>query len=60
MNDGSVIRAKVVLLEVKRAVGQFNADGDPIYVMQMTAVNQVRAPDNLRKEYVPPADDKDA
>ncbi len=58
LSDGSVIRAKVVLLEIKRAVGQFNIDGDPIYVMQLTAVNQVVAPEHLRKGYIPKIEDK--
>lgn len=58
LDDGSTIRAKGAILEVKRAVGQFNSDGDPIYVMQLTIVTQLRAPDELKKGYVPPSVDK--
>jgi S-adenosylhomocysteine hydrolase len=58
LDDGSILRGKVVILEAKRAVGQFNAEGDPVYLMQMTMVNQVKAPDNLRKGYVEPSADK--
>lgn len=50
LDDGSVIRVKAVLLEVKRAVDQYTPDGDPIYLMQNALVNQVKAPDNLRKK----------
>lgn len=50
--DGSVIRGKVVILDVKRAVGQFNTEGDPVYLLQMTMVNRVQAPDHLRKDNV--------
>jgi hypothetical protein len=50
LSDGSVIRLKAVLLEVKKAVGQYTPDGDPIYIMQSAQVNQVKAPENLRKK----------
>jgi hypothetical protein len=50
LSDGSVIRLKSVLLEVKRAVGQYTIEGDPIYVMQSAQVNQVKAPEELRKK----------
>jgi hypothetical protein len=50
LDDGSVLRAKAIVLDVKRAVDQFNLDGDPIYVMQLTVVNQVKAPEHLRKK----------
>ncbi len=48
--DGTVIRAKAVLLDVKKLVGQFNADGEPIYELQLTMVNQARVPDQLKKK----------
>jgi hypothetical protein len=47
--DGTVIRAKSVLLDVKKMIGQFNADGEPVYVMQLTGVNQARVPERLKK-----------
>lgn len=47
--DGSVIRLKAALLDVKRAVNQYSADGNPIYVFQFAVVNQVSAPDSLKK-----------
>ncbi len=48
--DGTVIRAKAAVLDVKKMVGQYNAEGDPIYVLQLTMVNQTRIPDNLKKK----------
>ncbi len=52
LDDGSVIRTKVAMIDVKRAVGQFNsANGDPMYVMQMTIVTTVKAPDHLKKQH---------
>jgi hypothetical protein len=50
LEDGSVIRAKGVLLDVKKMVGQYNQDGEPIYVLQLTLVNQARVPDLLKKK----------
>src|SRR5258706_7481795 len=48
--DGTVIRAKAAVLDVKKMVGQYNPEGEPIYVLQLTVVNQTRVPDNLKKE----------
>jgi hypothetical protein len=48
--DGTLIRAKAVLLDVKKMVGQFNVDGEPIYELQLTMVNQARVPDQLKKK----------
>jgi hypothetical protein len=51
LNDKTVIRAKVAMIDVKRAAGQFNTiTGEPIYVMQMTIVTNVIAPDELKKK----------
>ena len=47
--DGTVIRAKAVVLDVKKMVGQYNADGEPVYELQLTMVNQTRIPDKLKK-----------
>lgn len=50
LSDGTVIRTKAALLEAKRAVGQYSQDGNPIYVFNFAGLNQVVAPDNLRKK----------
>jgi hypothetical protein len=50
LDDRSVIRAKAVILDVKRAVGQFNIDGNPVYIMQMTMVHNLIAPSSLKKK----------
>jgi hypothetical protein len=54
LNDGTKIRAKAVLLDVKKAVGQFSLEGEPVYVMQITMVNNAIVPDELRRGYVAP------
>jgi hypothetical protein len=48
--DNTVIRAKAVVLDAKRLVGQYGADGEPIYMIQVTLINQTKAPDNLKKK----------
>jgi hypothetical protein len=48
--DGTVLRAKTVVLDVKKLIGQYNQDGEPVYEMQMTMVNQARVPENLKKK----------
>jgi len=48
--DGTVLRAKATVLDVKKLIGQYNAEGEPIYMLQLTMVNQTRVPDNLKKK----------
>jgi hypothetical protein len=50
LKDGTLIRTKAVLLDVKKMTGQFNAEGDPIYAMQMVLASQTRIPENLKKK----------
>ena len=50
LEDGTVIRAKGVLLAVKKMTGQFNVEGEPVYVMHLTLVNQARVPEQLKKK----------
>ena len=48
--DGTIIRAKAVVLDVKRMLDQYNTDGEPIYELQLTMINQTRVPDKLKKK----------
>jgi len=50
LDDGSTIRLKALLLDTKRAIGQYSPDGNPLYIFQFAVVNQVIAPENLRKK----------
>ena len=50
LTDGSVLRVKAAVLDVKTAVGQYSTDGDPIYLIQAAVVTQVKAPDRLRRK----------
>jgi hypothetical protein len=55
LDDGATIRVKAVILDVKRAIDQFNTDGDPIYIMQTAMVTRTIAPAELKR---PPAKEK--
>jgi hypothetical protein len=48
--DGTILRTKAVVLDVKKMVGQYNPEGEPIYEMQLTMVSQSRAPEKLKKK----------
>lgn len=47
--DGSVVRLKGVLIDAKKAVDQYAPDGKPIYILQMTLVNDLVVPEHLMK-----------
>ena len=49
LDDGSVIRVKLVATEVLRLDGEYDPTGNPVYLMQSTNVMAVDAPDNLRR-----------
>src|SRR4051812_23552014 len=50
LQDGSVLRVKASILDVKRVLDQYGPDGNPLYVMQFAFVNQLVAPDHLKKK----------
>ncbi|MCL5953756.1 MAG: hypothetical protein M1509_04520 [Nitrospirae bacterium] len=51
LGDGSKIRLKIVATSILRLVGQFNADGDPIYIVKNgQVVTVLQAPDALRRK----------
>lgn len=47
--DGTVLRVKAAVLDVKRALDQYDPSGNPIYLVQATFVTQLRVPDNLKR-----------
>lgn len=51
LEDGSVIRLKVVATAVLRIEGQYTPDGDPLYLVKNgQVVSVISAHDNLRKK----------
>jgi hypothetical protein len=50
VEDGSIIRAKLVATEVIRVDGRYDEQGNPMYVMHTTQVLWVDSPHELRRE----------
>jgi hypothetical protein len=49
LDDGAVIRTKGVLVDVKKMLDQYNDNGEPIYVLQLSVVHELVVPANLKK-----------
>ena len=47
--DGSLLRVKQVATEVWRIVGEYDAEGNPLYVIRTAGVLTAAAPDELKK-----------
>ena len=48
LSDGTTLRMKPVVLEVRRDKGQYTASGDPVYHVKNSIVFDIRAPASLR------------
>lgn len=50
LGDGTVIKMKLVATEVWRVDGEYDQDGNPMYVVKSSNVLTVNPPDELRKK----------
>ena len=50
VDDGTVIRVKLVATEVLRLDEQYDAQDNPIYLLQSTNVMAVSSPDKLKRK----------
>lgn len=50
VEDGSIIRTKLVATEVIKVDGKYDEQGNPLYVLHSTQVLWVDSPDDLRRE----------
>ena len=48
VDDGSLIKMKLVVTEVLRVEGHYDATGNPLYIVQSTNVVAVDVPEELR------------
>lgn len=48
LDDGTVVRMKVVAMEMVRVDGQYDAEGNPLYFINSTNVTHVSAPNELK------------
>lgn len=49
LDDGSVIKLKTITTEIVRVDGQYDPDGNPVYVVKSTNIVTVSAPEKLRR-----------
>jgi hypothetical protein len=49
LDDGTVVRLKLVVTAAYRVKDQWDPEGNPVYVLTSTNVVKTSSPDNLRK-----------
>lgn len=49
LDDGTVVRVKLVATEVVRVDGEYDGEGNPVYVVYSSNVTHVSAPEDLKK-----------
>ena len=49
LDDGTIIKLKPVATEVFRIDGQYDAQGNPVYVLQSTNILVVNVPDEQKR-----------
>ncbi len=50
LEDGSTIRMKAVVSDIMRLTGEFDPEGNPIYLVKSANMMVVKAPDELKKK----------
>ena len=50
LDDGTVVKIKLVATKVLRVDNKYDNEGNPLYVIQSTNITSVNAPDNLKKK----------
>jgi len=50
LDDGTVVKIKLVATKVLRIDNKYDAEGNPLYFVQSTNVVSVNAPDNLKRK----------
>lgn len=50
LEDGTILKLKAVLTNVYRIDGQYDAEGNPMYILQSTNVISANAPQELRRK----------
>jgi hypothetical protein len=50
LEDGSTVRMKAVVTEIVRVDGEFDPEGNPIYMVKAGNMIVVKSPENLKKK----------
>ena len=48
--DGTIIKMKLVISEIYRIDGNYDAEGNPLYQIKSANVPVVKSPDNLKRK----------
>ncbi len=49
VDDGSVIKLKTITSQILRVDGEYDNEGNPIYIIRSTNIVSISAPDKLRR-----------
>jgi hypothetical protein len=50
LSDGTIFKIKIVMSEIWRLDGEFDAAGNPTYFFKAAPLTSVRAPDELKRK----------
>lgn len=50
LDDGTVIKTRTALVDVKRVVDQYAPNGDPLYIIQAAAITNIEAKPELKRK----------
>lgn len=50
LDDGSVLKLKTVATQIVRLIGEYDSEGNPIYVVKSGNIVTVTAPEHLKKK----------
>ncbi|MDO8662693.1 MAG: hypothetical protein Q7K98_05690 [Candidatus Omnitrophota bacterium] len=50
LDDGTVVKIKLVATKVLRVDSKYDNEGNPLYVIQSTNITAVNSPDNLKRK----------
>ena len=50
LDDGTVLKLKVVVTNIARLMGAYNDDGDPVYVIKSGQILTSTCPEHLKKQ----------
>ena len=49
LDDGTQIKARPALIEICRVIGEYDREGNPVYVIKAQQIVNAVVPDNLKK-----------
>ena len=47
LDDGSILKVKPVVVDVRRAIDQYGVDGKPLYILTLTNITETTSPTRL-------------